>query len=215
MIECLVGPMYSGKSSALFSKIERAAYAGKKIALVRPKRDTRTYFAHSSVDTALQKLIDKGKVSVFYTLDMTKLLAQLTACNDQNVPAFDRIYVDEYFMIKNCVVLAQNARADQNVCFAGLLASSEAQTMPEAVSLLPYCDEITKLNGVCDVCGSAQGNFSFYRAGIKKDLISVGDSEYLCVCRSCYVDLTAKMISNPEQTRQDLEKVLAARGNKK
>lgn len=78
-----------------------------------------------------------------------------------------------------------------DIYFAGLLASSENELFPEAIKILPYCDDIIKLNGVCmgvdnNTCGSQLGNYSGYFGKNKKGLIEVGDNLYKCLCRNCY-----------------------------
>ena len=55
----------------------------------------------------------------------------------------------------------------------------------EAIQILPLCDEIEKLNGVCTKCGSMLGNYS-YHLGIKENQIEVGDVKYECVCGKCF-----------------------------
>ena len=68
----IVGPMYGGKSTALLQKMERAVYGKKRIALVRPKKDTRDYFTHSAGNELLEKFIKEGKISLFEVEEITE-----------------------------------------------------------------------------------------------------------------------------------------------
>ena len=178
LIELITGPMFSGKSTLLFQKMERYVYAHKKVALVRPVRDTRNFFSHSPLDSGLQKLADENKIVTIPTPEFT---------NCAKFTEFDAVFVDEYFMIKDCWRLAMECHASQDVYFAGLLATSECVVFPETTKLLPYCDSIIKLNGVCTECGSQLGNYSYFKQGKKTNDIVVGDSEYTCLCRDCYL----------------------------
>ncbi len=178
MIELITGPMFSGKSTLLFQKMERYVYAHKTVLLIRPEKDTRDFFSHSPLDVALKNLVEKNEIDIVKTSDFI----------DYRLPEkYDIVFVDEYFMIKNCWKLAVRCRNDQDIYFAGLLATSECTLFDEAVKLLPYCDSIIKLNGVCTKCGSQNGNYSYYRKGSKTADIIVGDNEYTCLCRDCYM----------------------------
>ena len=86
-------------------------------------------------------------------------------------------------MIKNCYLLAKELFKE--ICFAGLLATSENKMFKETINLLPYCENIIKLNGICS-CGEI-ANYSLYK-GKKEEEIIVGDEDkYSCVCKECYL----------------------------
>ena len=177
--------MYSSKSTMLLAKMERALYARKNIAFVRPKKDTRGYVVHN--DKSTEKILEK---CCLYEIDeFTESLVE------DLVNGFAVVAVDEYFMIKNCFLLcrklSQNRHCD--IYFSGLLATSENNLFGETIDILPYCDKIIKLNGICEVCGSEHGNYSYYSEGNKKEDIVVGDSAYKCVCRKCYYKLTGRL----------------------
>ena len=185
MITLITGPMYSSKSTTLMAKIERALYARKNIAFVRAKKDSRNYIVHN--DNRVEKILDRCCI---YEIDeFTPTLAE------DLVNSFAMIAVDEYFMIKNCkllcTTLSNNRHCD--IYFSGLLATSENNLFGETIDILPYCDNIVKLNGICDECGSEHGNYSYYVEGDKKEDIKVGDSAYKCVCRKCYYKLCGKL----------------------
>lgn len=57
--------MFSGKSTTLFSKIERSLFAGKKVLVITPCIDTRSYFTHgqesTTKDTFKERLLSIAK----------------------------------------------------------------------------------------------------------------------------------------------------------
>lgn len=181
MITLICGPMFGGKSTALVQKMERYFYAKKKIAYIKPITDNRGYITHSGLSSIVNRF--GPAVDCFELNDLASMAEQLYY-------NYDAIFIDEYFMIKNCrsiCVFPPDEGKHFDVYFAGLLADSDAKTWPEAEMILPYCDEIIKLNGVCTECGSQHANYSYYKAGIKKDRLTVGDESYTCLCRRCYL----------------------------
>lgn len=194
MITMICGPMYSGKSTMLVQKMERFYYAKKRILYVTPTLDTRGYTTHNLAYDVAERFGDRIKYMV--VTDFSTDIEDFSEFDD-----FDGIFVDEYFMIKNCIklcdyVLKQPTTRHVDVYFAGLLADSDAKTWDEAVEILPFCDDIIKLQGVCSCeegdlapiigCGSQHGNYSGYLGGKKTSRIEVGDVKYACLCRKCY-----------------------------
>ena len=186
MVTLICGPMYGGKSSALVQKMERYIYAKKHICFIRPKRDNRGYVTHSGL-VDIQKILKDG--------DGLFEIEEFDEINTINFLKYDAVFVDEYFMIKNCKMLCATMpmRTHCDIYFAGLLATSENELFDEAKSILPYCDEILKLNAVCMSCGSQHGNYSAYFGGDKKDTILVGDNLYKALCRRCYKEIIGKL----------------------
>jgi thymidine kinase len=179
MITLICGPMYSGKSTALFQRMERLLYAKKKILLIRPIKDDRGYFTHSNgidINKLLKKFSETLKVVYWANLSQTpEMLEELSV--------YDAVFVDEYFMIPGISYLCH--QNDFDVYYGGLLATSECKLFDEAIKILPYADKIKKLNGICVDCGSELGNYSFADFE-KKEEIVVGDAKYKCLCKKCY-----------------------------
>lgn len=179
MITLICGPMYSGKSTALFQRLERLIFAKKKVLLIRPKKDARGYFTHSGgVD--LKKLEEKYPQN-FVVLDFKTF--ETPDIRSIAADAFDAVFVDEYFMIPGIHRLCH--QTDFDVYFSGLLATSECELCTEAVKILPYCDKIKKLNAVCMDCGSELGSYSFADFEKTSEVV-VGDTKYRCLCQKCY-----------------------------
>lgn len=179
MITLICGPMYGGKSTALFQRLERFLFAKKKVLLIRPKKDNRGYFTHSG-GVNLEELQSRNKDYLF--IWQVEFLDEETS-NKIASEGFEAVFVDEYFMIPGSHVLCRQCSYD--VYYGGLLSDSDCELFEEAIKILPYCDKIKKLNGVCMDCGSELGNYSFADFD-KKDKVVVGDSKYKCLCYKCY-----------------------------
>ena len=183
MIKLFCGAMYSGKSESLVRDMIKFTYAKKKILFIRPYIDNRGYVTHSNSDSKLNNAIDDGKIDCVFLKEFTKSRVSEILCED-----YDVVFIDEYFMIKNNRLLLTTAlyyKVKTDFYFGGLIADSDAHMFDEAIQILPLCDEIEKLNGVCTKCGSMLGNYS-YHIGRKKSQIEVGDVKYECVCGKCF-----------------------------
>lgn len=179
MIRLYTGPMFSSKSTQLYYVMEKAIFAKQKIAFIRPLRDDRKYVAHSIIDKGFETFINEKKIDLFIISEFTD-----DVCNQ--LKDYDRLYIDEFFMIKNCKKICNFISSDQEIYFAGLINSSENELFEEAKEILPLCDKIEKFNGICNICHSFLGSYTMFK-GSKTASIVVGDNDkYLCVCRNCY-----------------------------
>ncbi len=178
MITLICGPMYSGKSTALFQRLERLLYARKKVLLIRPKKDDRGYFSHNGG-------VDPEKLAKTHKNLVIEYLEKITTEDYHRIlkEKYDAIFIDEYFMIPDSSLFASLYGID--VYYGGLLASSECKLFDETIKILPRCDKIKKLNGVCMDCGSELGNYSFADFDKTSDIV-VGDTKYKCLCSKCY-----------------------------
>lgn len=187
MIKLICGAMYSGKSTSLLREMEKFLYAKKKILFIRPIMDGRGYITHSHVDSRINSAIAEGLIDYTYLKEFSE-----KEINNIVLETYDAVFIDEYFMIKNnrifleAMIKSERPHYIQpDIYLAGLIADSDAVLFDEAIQILPLCDEIEKLNGVCTRCGSMIGNYSFH-IGKKESQIEVGDSKYECLCGRCY-----------------------------
>ena len=173
MIKLILGSMFSGKSSEMIRLLVRAQIAGKSVILLRPKIDDRGFLTHDN------KAVDILEVSV------DKIIGGVL-----NILDYDVIGIDEgqFFQYPNAVrdinILADKGK---EIIVTALNGTSERGTFDTVQGLIPYAEDIIKLNAICTDCGSEYGAYSYYLAGDKQDKVKVGDSsEYTALCRRCY-----------------------------
>lgn len=170
MISLIFGPMFSGKTSELLRRLERASVARKKVVLLRPGNDSRPFLSHSPKDTSWLEERFVEDLSQFDASD------------------YDVIGVDEgqfHNGLKDfCLKYSLRGR---QVVVSALHATSECEMFEPIVEVLPYCEEIEKLNAVCTRCGANEAGYTFYLAGNKTEKVAVGGSEeYTALCDRCY-----------------------------
>ncbi len=170
MLTVIVGPMFSGKSTELLRRLERARIAGRNVALLRPQTDTRDFLTHGGIQAPN---IKAEPVSGLGAVDIN---------------AYDVIGVEEGQFIPGLVPhVTAWADAGKDILVTGLLYTSERRPFRPMLELLAEAEEIVHLNAVCMRCGSDQGSFTHYKAGDKTAEIVVGGADlYEALCRRCY-----------------------------
>lgn len=177
----ITGPMFSGKSTELLRYLERAVRGNKKVCLIRPMIDDREFFSHSN-----------GTQTIFDSLSITTYIFSDIYENNyksftQILKEYDVIGIDECQFIPALVYyLIDLIKHNKTTYLSGLLATSENEVFKPIKEILPYCDTIEKLNGVCSKCGSELGNYTFYKEGKKTKNIEVGGNDkYTVLCGNC------------------------------
>jgi thymidine kinase len=171
MITLILGPMFSGKSTELLRRLYRSYLAKKEVVLLRPSIDTRDFLTHNNM--------------------MCDWLQQITATGLGNLRCFDYdvIGIDEAQFHDGLVDFCLRHTKDkqsQIIC-SGLQASSEGEMFQPIQEIIPYCNDIIKLNAVCVKCGSDAASMTYYKKGGKKNRVKVGDSaEYEARCLDCW-----------------------------
>jgi len=181
MVTLIAGPMFSGKSTQLLRYLERSTRGNKRVCLIRPLIDNRDFFSHSK---GTQTIFDSLSITTYYfTNSFNENFDTLTSI----VENYDVIGIDEaQFLDHLTSYMIMFIRNNKTVYLSGLLATSENIVFNNILDVLPYCDHIEKLNGVCTSCGSDIGNYTHYKDGDKTDTIVVGgDDKYTVLCGHC------------------------------
>jgi len=175
MITMIIGPMFSGKSTELVRRLERAQIAGKKVVLIRPDTDTRHQLTHNRSKVTIEPIL-------------------LPSLDFFDPSGCDVVGIDEgQFFPELCRYVNDYAAMGVHVIVTGLPLTSELKPFASIVETLPFAEEIVRLNAVCARCGSDYGAFTHYKTGKKTREVLVGGSElYDSLCRACYHQATGE-----------------------
>lgn len=184
MITGIIGPMFSGKSSEMLRLADRKHIAGKKTLLIRPEKDSRNFIARNH----------SGNLDYIDTVEIVDDFMNEARLQGW-VNEYDAIFVDEFWMIKNNIVLCKMLPTNgskTDIYFCGIWANVNQELWPEAISIIPWFDETKYLPAICMDCHSEHATHNVRIDGNKKvatDIgAGVGDSEYKVVCRKCYIE---------------------------
>ena len=186
-IEVICGPMFSGKSEALISRLRRAMIARKRVEVFKPSIDTR----YSDDEIVSHGGLRMHSQVVGSASDITERIdwrSEVVGIDEAN------------FMGPQLVDVAQRlADSGKQVIIAGLDTDYMGRPFPPIPDLLALSESITKTLAICVRCGNPAKHTQRLRGS--DELIVVGASDmYEARCRRCFEP------GIPKQTEKDFVK---------
>jgi len=179
-LELITGPMFSGKTSELIRRIERAKIAGKQVKCFKPVVDDR--YSDSEIGS------HNGKsVKAFVVKNSTQL-------KDHVSPSDDVVAVDEAnFFDKRLIANLQHLAGEgYRVIASGVDQTFRGTPFTPVGGLMAVADTVDKLQAVCQVCGDPASmnqrlNSDGQPADVTEQVIKVGGNDsYEARCRDCH-----------------------------
>lgn len=172
-IEVICGSMFSGKTEELIRRLKRAMIARQKVAIFKPKIDTR-YSSTEIVSHNKQKI--KSKV-VEKPEEILHLALEAQVVGIDEAQFFDNSLVD---------ICQKLANMGKRVIVAGLDQDFRGKPFEPIPQLLAVAEYITKTHAICVVCGNPANHTQ--RKTPSKDKIVIGATDiYEARCRNCFV----------------------------
>lgn len=175
-LECIVGPMFSGKSEELLRRLRRAQIAGYKTVLFRPKIDT-TKLTH-----------DNTRMDFIYAESIFDAYIYSTQINTP----IDVIGIDEIQFFSDLEWIRKLA-AIRTVIVSGLDTTFRYEPFSGVPDLMALADKLDKLTAVCNKCGADNAtrtqrlNADGTPASRTGETVLVGEEDYYeARCRSCW-----------------------------
>ncbi|WP_297506017.1 thymidine kinase [Thermococcus sp.] len=145
-LEVITGPMFAGKTTELIKRVERQAFAKRKVAIFKPSIDDR----YSRSDVVAHNGLKYRAFVVPTSEEGVELIREVTLKEGYEV-----IGVDEAQFFPMSIVEALNGLADEGVyvIVSGLNLDFKGDPFPVMKELLVRADNIVYLTAVCTVCG--------------------------------------------------------------
>ncbi len=171
-IEVICGPMFSGKTEELIRRLRRAQIARQKVAIFKPRVDTR-YDEDHLVSHSEQRIPSLVVDTPAEILEKSK---------DAQVVGIDEAQFFDDSLVDVCETLADQGK---RVIVAGLDQDYRARPFGPMPTLLAMAEYITKTLAICVKCGAPANRTQ--RIAKSKELVLVGAQEaYEARCRRCY-----------------------------
>jgi thymidine kinase len=180
-IEIIFGPMFSGKTTEIIRKLSIYNSIGFKVLYVNTSIDTRTNTNLSTHNSTMTKTLP------FDSIKVEKL-------EDIKHDSYDVIAIDESHFFSNLKrsVLDLVENHGKIVIVGGLTGDSNREKFGEINDLIPYADFINKLNSICLSCKKSgkieSAHFSKRISSNTNRVLIGGNTEYIPVCRACYIN---------------------------
>jgi thymidine kinase len=178
-LNLIIGPMFSGKTSFLLSKLTRYVDVGINSLYINSHLDTRStdFSTHNS---SLNQISSKI---------LTVKVENLSQVNQKLIDDVQVIAVDEsQFFSDLLTVIPQWMKLGKILFVAGLDGDYNQSTFGSILSLIPICSSVKKLLSVCELCKKdciiTSAPFTI-RSKSSNELILIGGKDvYLPVCFS-------------------------------
>ena len=176
----ILGPMFSGKSSAIVQRIRRAQVLGWKTLNITSNIDTRYDISGSRIVTHDKAYVEALGVKVLKGV-----------CDGDDYKEARLIVIEEaQFFSGLYEFVVQAVETDgKDVIVVGLDGDSDRKPFGEILDLIPLADEVVRLSALCKLCGDGTpALFTALVNGSKSEQICVGGADmYQPLCRQHYL----------------------------
>lgn len=182
-IELIIGPMFSGKTSELHSRIMRSSFAGQPSVIIKYIGDDRysgddVLSTHSNIR---QSSSEESKTNAAIRVVSAQRLSDVDAV--ENVIGVDegQFYPD---LIETCELWANMGK---RVIISALDGDFKRAPFGQVCELVAKSDFVEKKKGICMKCRTMDSSFS-KKISTNTDIIDIGHQDkYIAVCRACFI----------------------------
>lgn len=175
------GPMYSGKSTALYNTYKETLEKSKTLQAIKPNIDKR--YSDKSILTHSKKEIPKE-----FVVNLSLNLPQ-EEWKNINFGA-DVILIDEiqFFGTEIVDFVKRLLNIGKEIHAAGLDIDSKGDPFGKMPQLMSMANKVIKFEGVCKKCGLLNATRTYRKREIEnKDQVLIGGEDiYECRCYNCW-----------------------------
>lgn len=182
-LDLILGPMFSGKTSKLIEIYEYCIKSGFNVIAINHKLDTR--YGVNIIASHDNKSIPCIQVEKLYDIynnpQYSKLLSEA-----------DVILINEgqFFEDLFKFVLHNLEEKTKQIHICGLDGDFQRNKFGQLLDLIPYCDDVKKLKGMCKKCPQDRESLFTFRITNENEQTCIGIDNYTSLCRLCYNNMT-------------------------
>lgn len=179
-LEIIMGPMYSGKTSRLIEIYKKCKFSNIDVYVINHNSDIR-------YDEKLLTSHDQEKIPCVQTDSLSKFTNQILSKEDRKKNTVILVNEGQFFTDLKENILCWVEIFNLRVYVAGLDSDFERNKFGQINDLIPYCDKIEKLTSLCSNCKNGTKAIFSHRISSEKSQVVVGSSNYIPLCRKCFI----------------------------
>jgi thymidine kinase len=194
-LEIILGPMYASKTTRLVEIYNQCRFCDIPVVAINHNIDNRydrqsTIVTHDQakipcIKTNSLKNIWNPDIEVFSdkTINGSQDSISCLITKNSNVILINEgQFFDDLYEVVNDMI-----NNGKRVYVCGLDGDFERKKFGQILDLIPLCDKVTKLTSLCSKCKNGTPGIFSMRLTNEKEQTIIGSSNYIPVCRECYV----------------------------
>ncbi len=172
-LELILGPMYSGKTTRLIEHYRAYTYIGKRVAVINYSLDTR--YSNTMLSSH-----DRTEIPCIFT----DRLSNKNLWTDADVILINE---GQFFADLVPAVTEMVDTYGKRVHVCGLDGDFRRERFGTMLELVPICDKVEKLSAFCGRCRDGTMAPFSHRVSQEAEQVVIGSSNYMPLCRKCYL----------------------------
>lgn len=183
-LELIIGPMYAGKTSKILEVYKQCQFCNIPVVVINHSIDNRYHDSMLSThDRVMVPCILATKLSDVWSSDDF-----WTSEHKNTLMSADVILINEgQFFLDLYDIVQDMLNYEKKIYVCGLDGDFERKKFGSILDLIPFCDKITKLTSLCSICKDGTEAIFSMRLTDEKEQTVVGSTNYIPVCRKCYI----------------------------
>tara|TARA_B110000977_G_C10902255_1_gene425785 strand:+ start:278 stop:853 length:576 start_codon:yes stop_codon:yes gene_type:complete len=179
-LKIILGSMFAGKTTELFKEYNKHISCDFKCCMINHSIDDRYGTDNTKMASHNNKIVE---------CKSCYKLSELFGDNYQNnfVDKYDVFLINEgqfFDDLYNCVDIIVNKKR-KKVFVCGLDGDYKRKKFGSILDIIPLCDDIVKLKGICKECFFKESIFT-HRITNEKEQTLISSNNYTSLCRKCY-----------------------------
>ena len=170
MLNLFIGPMFSGKTTMLLSRLERYKIGGKSCIVIKYDKDNR---------------YDANMVCTHSKYNHEAVNTNLLSKMDDLVKSYDVILIDEVQFYSDAAFMCDNWANNKIVECYGLNGDYKREPFEQISLMIPLCDNITHLTAIDKNTGD-EAPFTFRLTNDEEQEVIGGEDKYIALSRQSF-----------------------------